>query len=325
MSELRDAAPLPPEVAGRVSSAIREEVGGAWVTRITHQETRTRFLTCFEVNGEWSVMVKHSPFDWVAARFRSAKVASSLAADEGSVVTPACLPLPERVGGTSVLAYWYVPLPTLESLWPALSPNERDEAVRSLGRLLRRLHRVAVPRHGSLVDDEHVDSSLAAFLERDLRRRLKPAVCAHWPDGVPLVERALERVDEGDPDGAAPALTHNDLHLGNVLCRRRNGRVQCVGLLDLEAAAGGRAESDLASASVLHDPLFAQEYGTGDWLGRFDRALREGYGDGLDPRALGFFRLYHLLNLGFASALTGDHWHADRVAPAVERTLEGLA
>ena len=84
-------------------------------------------------------------------------------------------------------------------------------------------------------------------------------------------------------------------------------------------AAGGPRELDLAHALVLHGPLFAQQLHDG-WF----EELRLGYQHPLDPFALRWFAVYHLLNLGFFSALVGDREHAAAVAEAAAGRAAGL-
>src|SRR5699024_8319896 len=101
-----------------------------------------------------------------------------------------------------------------------------------------------------------------------------------------------------------------------------SGGVQCVGLLDLEEAKGGRWESDLANVVTLHHPLFSREEGEGDWLKDFGRYIVEGYGKKPDPELLRFFQIYHLINLGFFSALNKDHYHARQVSERIMGLLD---
>lgn len=269
-----------------------------------------------------SLMIKQAHYDWAGPRFRSACRASSLLRGESSVITPEHISLPEEVDNMPTLAYWYIPLPTLKDLWPDLSSKQRMNALRSLGRLLRKVHQVKVNQYGSLGDEDIHYDSVSAFMEHDLCKRLKPAIWAKWSDALPVVDHMTQMARSLPESEEGARLIHNDLHLDNILCEVENGEVRCVGLLDLEAAAGGRPESDLASAITLHDPLFAEENGKGDWLEGFDRYLKEGYGKEPDPVLLRFFRVYHLINLGFFSALGGDDWHAERVAEAARYLLD---
>ena len=266
------------------------------------------------------LMVKRGRYPWSAARLRASRAAAELLSPTGALV-PDPLPLPEGVDARPVEAYWRIPNPTLLELWPRLSPTLRRRALRSLGALLRRVHSVPAPRHGPLGDSEAAAPSMAAFLRADLGERLLPAVYGVWPEAAGMVERLVDAVGAvaARMDGAPPVLLHGDVHLGNVLCEERGGGVRAVGLLDLEGAAGGPAESDLAIAQVHHGEFFNAPLPDG-WFG----FLRRGYRRVPDPVVLRFYRGVHLANMGFHSALVGHDVHATSVAGALAQEVQGL-
>ena len=270
------------------------------------------------------LMVKRGRFEWARPRFRSARWASARLREESSVVAPEHLPLSVKSDDLPAMAYWYIPLPTLKDLWPELTSTQRVEALHSLGRMLREVHQVKVGGYGSLVDGDECYESASEYMITDLRERLEPAVWAEWPDALPVLDRLAQIAEQlpGDENGAV--LVHNDLHLGNVLCEMENGSIKCSGLLDFEAAVGCNPEADLASAIVLHSPLFAEEDAREVWMNDFDRLLITGYGKEPDPLLLGFFRIYHLLNLGFFSVLNDDMCHAELVAKQARRVLKAF-
>lgn len=267
------------------------------------------------------LMVKRGRYPWSAARMDASRSAAGMLAGSGAVV-PAPLPLPEGIDPRPVEAYWRIPHPTLLERWPGLSPAGRRRAIRSLGALLRRVHGVRAPRQGPLGARGGAPGSPEAYLSADLGGRLLPAVEGEWPDAAPplreLVEavpRMAERLRQ-----VPPVLLHGDVHLGNVLCRPSGDGVRCVGMLDLETAAGGPAESDLAMAQLQHGPLFTVPLQKG-W---FELLLR-GYRRAPDPLRLRFYRAVHLANMGFYSAMIGHAEHAATVAAALAREVRGLA
>jgi Ser/Thr protein kinase RdoA (MazF antagonist) len=210
-------------------------------------------------------------------------------------------------------------LPTLQELWPKIPAAQRDEVLHSWGALVARVHRVEVAGHGPLADAAGA-VSFEVFLGADLGHRLFPAMAAEWPDGLPLLEelRALVPVVARRVEGKGSTLLHNDLHMGNVLCDTVDGSLRCVGLLDLETAFAGPPEADIAMMAVHHGPLFAQPL-EGEWLER----ILAGYGAPVDALTLAFFRAYHMLNMGFYSALVGHREHAGAVCSAA-RAETGL-
>lgn len=311
-----DAMPIPHSLVRAllpVAGVPREKV------RIRSLDAHSNDVAEVRVADGRVLMVKRGRYPWSAARLRASRAAAALLRD-ADVLVPQPLALPAEMGAQPVEAYWRIDRPTLLELWPDLSPARRRQAVRSLGRLLRRVHGVAVHRHGPL-DADHAPASLAAHLEADLGLRLFPAVEGVWPAALPHLERLIgvaNRVAERLA-GAPAVLLHGDVHLGNVLCEDDGAAVRCVGLLDLEGAAGGPAESDLAIAQVHHGALFAAPLPAG-WF----RTLLGGYRREPDPFVLGFYRAVHLANMGFHSALVGHGEHAAGVAAALGKEVEGL-
>lgn len=268
-----------------------------------------------------SLMIKRGRYSWMGQRFKSSRRASFLLRQHSPLVVPEHLPISKGDDNMPVLAYWYIPLPTLKTLWPGMSDTQRKELLRKMGRMLRIMHRIETDRYGPLGNDQRNGRSFSEFMEYDLQERLKPASWAHWPDAIPLIDRITGMISHLPGQSGKPSLVHNDLHLDNILCRTDGDEIRCVGLLDLEEAGGGRFESDLASALVLHQPLFSREQEKNRWLEDFDRYLLEGYGREPDPELMRFYRGYHLLNMGFFFAHNGDEARGEQIIEAVRSLL----
>ncbi len=272
------------------------------------------------LDGGHRIIVKQAQHDWAEPRFESARRAARLLRRHSSIIAPEHIAVSE-VADNPTIAYRYLPFPTLEELWPDLNLQQKINAAKSLGGLLREMHQIEVPDYG-LFHDEVSYESASSSMYRDLHDRLRPAICDYWVDMLPAVNRLLRMAESWQEDHQPAALVHNDLHLGNILCEVNNGDVQCMGLLDLEEARGGRWESDLANVATLHHPLFSREEGKGDWLHGFDWYIIEGYGKKPDPELFCFYQVYHLLNLGFFSALNNDHYHARQVGERITGLLD---
>jgi aminoglycoside phosphotransferase (APT) family kinase protein len=266
-----------------------------------------------------TLMVKRGRYSWTAARFRGSRIAAELVNSHTRLVVPDPLPIPDALGDELLEAYWRVELPTLQEVWPALGGDRRTEVLRSWGELLRRLHQVELSGHGPIYDAHEGSCTLSSFLRNDLGGRLLPAVRGCWAEGTEIVESLLAiapAIAARIPNSQA-TLIHNDVHMGNVLCGPDGGvAVRCVGLIDLEAAHGGPPEADLAIMVVLHGAHFEQPL-NGDWFAH----VVEGYAREPDPEMMSFYRTYHLVNLGFYSALVGHAEHAAQVAGAAYEEL----
>lgn len=270
------------------------------------------------------LVIKQSQYDWAQPRFDCACNASQLVSQQSAIVTPRHINIPKEVVDYPTMAYWYLPYPTLKELWPELSLEQKKQASKSLGSMLRKMHQIEVSNYG-LLQKEHSYRSLSSFMLSELRERLKPAIAAKWPDVLPMVNRLI-KIAENLPDRENNAnLVHNDMHLGNILCNENNGEIKCVGLIDWEEAGGGRWEADLASAMTLHHPLFFSSKLKGNRLENFGQCIAEGYGKKPDSKLLRFFRLYHLIDLGFFSAMNEDYQHARRIGKKASGLLDAVA
>ncbi len=297
--ELGDAVPLETVFRGESSNDVAE---------VRFSDGRT-------------LMVKRARLAGAVERFETSRLASRLLRERTDVVAPRHIELPAFPGDRPGLAYWRIELPTLERLWPMVTDAAHAAALRSWGALVRRIHGVRLPGHGLLpvAASEHVE--LAEFLTADLEERLRPSVAGGWPAGLRSVDGLIEAVPAvaARAAGDGGRLVHNDLWYANVLCEADGDDIRCVGVLDLEDALAGPTELELAKIEVLHGPLFGAEL-PGRWLSR----LRDGHGGAPDPLALGFFRAYHLVNMGFHAAVVGFREHADEVARTAERELDAL-
>lgn len=314
------ATPLPDRLVEALLHRVADRPEGEGVAVRFHDVHSNDVAELRFADGR-ALMVKRGRYPWVAERFETSRLASELLRERGDAVVPAPLPLPDGLDERPVEAYWRISLPTLEELWPGLSPGEREGALRSLGSLIRRVHDVRLPGHGPLQVAARTPVSLSDHLHADLAERLLPAVASGWPEAVAAVEALVEAVPALAErlGGRQAALVHNDLHLGNVLCEAGAEGVRCVGLLDLEAAGAAPPEADLAVAEVHHGPLFCHPLPEG-----WPRWLREGYGSEPEPFALAFYRAYHLANMGYYSALVGHGVHAREVARALDAELRAL-
>jgi|GEM_PF-2030049 len=284
--------------------------------RVVHPGGSSNHVAEVGFDGERTLILKrarHYP-ETAHGRFETSRRASRFLREEAGVAAPEHLALPLRDGEVPVEVYWRIPLPILREAWSGLSERGRDQALRSWGALLERVHAVPAARSG-------VAPLAGGDLRGDLEDRLLPAIRGVWPAATAAAGYLVRALEEVEARAAArPAvLVHGDMHMGNVLCESEGEGVRCVGLLDLEEAYIAPAEADWATLELMHGPLFGVPLPEG-WLER----AKEGYGRALDPVLLAFFRAYRLLNLGYHAAASGLAAHAVDVALAVGREVERL-
>jgi aminoglycoside phosphotransferase (APT) family kinase protein len=282
------------------------------VAEVVYRDQHSNDFAEVRLGDGRALIVKRARYDWAAPRFETSRIASRVIRERTGVSVPAPLALGGDLDTMPLEAYWRIELPTLQEVWPRLTGVQKRQALRSWGRLTSRLHHIEMLGAGPLSDAATPGRSLGHFLRADLGGRLVPAVTAEWPEARWIAEHLLGWVDEVDRRvGDRSRLIHNDLHMGNVLCRIDGDTVRCVGLIDLETAVAGPPEADLACMEVHHGPLFTQAI-DGEWR----EQIRSGYSGALDEWLVNYYRALHLLNMGFYSAMIGHRWHAERVAEA---------
>lgn len=264
-------------------------------------------------------VVKRARYAQMASRFHTDHLASRLLRSQAGVLAPDCEVLTDR-GGEPVLVYWWIPNPTLEELWTSIPEASCPEVLQDWGRLMRRIHAIQLPSHGPLLEAVQGSRSLGDFLRADLVGRLEPEIRYRWPEAEVVLQDMIRVIPEVQTRaGAEAALIHNDLFNANVICEQVGDTIRCVGVLDLEDAFAGPPEADLARTEILHGPLFGRPLEP-TW---FSHVLA-GYGNEPDPLVHGFFRAFHMLNMGYYARLTGLDAHAADVQWALERELAAL-
>jgi aminoglycoside phosphotransferase (APT) family kinase protein len=320
MSAVMDAGvrAVPRWLMASLSSADLARTRAA-PRRCRYIEGHSNDIYELEFEDDRVLLIKRARHDWVGPYFAASARAAQLIRARSDLLVPQPLPITADACDSPLQAYWRIPLPTLDRVWQTLGHDQQQAALLSLGALTRRLHGIAAPGWGPLARSR--GATLHIDLDRDLRLRLLPAVIAHWPAGIPLLERLIGDISARTALDAPrqPVLVHTDLHLGNVLCTLHDGRIECVGFLDLDGVGGGLAEADVACFDVLHGRHFERP---------IDDALRvqlrSGYGRPLDEELVAWFHCVHLANQGFSSALLGHHEHAGAIADELAIRIAAL-
>lgn len=279
--------------------------------KVVHRDQHSNDFAELRLKDGRSLIVKGARYDWAAARFAASRLASRLIREASNLLVPAPLEVPAPADGRAIEVYWRIDRPTLQEVWPHLDARHREGAMRSWGEMLAVLHSVRADGYGALGEGGRATSSLEEHLRSELEWRLRPAVTDLWAAAIPSLERLIRAIPSVVRSARRSSLIHNDMHMGNVLCEVREGTVECVGLIDLETALAAPPEADLAAMQVHHGPHFQQRVEP-MWLS----IALSSYGSTVDRSTLGFYRAFHLINMGFYSALLGHDWHAAQVAAA---------
>ncbi len=302
----------------RILKHVEDRTGGAAPSSVRIRDDHSNMLAEVRFSGGRTLVIKQARYVSLSAGFDASRIAADLLHERTDVIAPHYFTVDDRLLGAPVLVYWRIEHPTLEDLWPNLDEGERRGALRSWGALTRRIHTVRLPGSGHLRHAYRERMPLRRFLQSDFEERLLPSLDETWEEGAALAHALSVMLPEVEARASrrANVLVHGDLFAANVLCRRKAG-VDCVGVIDFEDAFAGPPEAELARTEILHGPLFGRHW-PGDWFGE----LRAGYDEPLDPVLMSFFRMYHMLNMGFHAAQIGLNAHAAQVAEAARRERE---
>lgn len=313
--------PFTTATVQAILARLESQLGRATPTRIVMRETHSNHVAEVVFDTGRTLIIKQARYQEMNARFHTSRLAARLLREHTDVRTPEYLDI-SGSGQNSPLIYWRIPLDTLDTLWPRLQAEQRRHTLRTWGRLVRQIQRVRLPGHGPLLEAHERARPLSAFLRADLHERLRPAVASVWPGALAVIDRLVAMIDAvqeraGDRGGV---LIHNDLFAANLLCEGTVERgVVCAGLIDFEDAFSGPPEAELAKTEILHGPLFGQP-----WSEDCMSDIVAGYGAPLDAFITAYFRVLHLLNMGYHAAATGLLAHAADVLDACRRELRPL-
>ncbi len=286
-------APLTPARVTRLHG------GSTDVFEIADDDGRAVILKAYADEPAWKLRKEA----FVAERYAGvAPVPRWLAIDESRDRLPRAFAVMRRLPG--------------QALRVRFGAEDADRLFRDMGALLKRLHALAMPAHGYLLEgevarafDTNAERMAVAFEAkyRDFRAwGGDGALCGRIEAFV--AERSAAMAECG-----APVLCHNDFHPGNVLVEAgADGVWRLSGLIDFENAVAGDPLFDLAKAL----DYTAHECAAG-------RApLAEGYGPLDRPgaaEALRLYRIFHKLELLNWFKAIGD------AGPATSALLADLA
>lgn len=134
----------------------------------------------------------------------------------------------------------------MREIWGNLEDREKLPAVEQLAVAARELHSHSVPADFGFQRDwgEFVRRQSIETLERQQRGGVNAEVLAALPE---FIEANLKLL----PQTIEPVLLHGDIHPGNVLMQKRNGRWEATGLFDFGDSFPGFYEHEFVAPGVL--------------------------------------------------------------------------
>jgi hygromycin-B 7''-O-kinase len=174
------------------------------------------------------------------------KAALEFAGDKSGVKTPTVLHAGELEGWSYLVMTQLAGFPAGEA-WPEIDSRGRIEIVSQLGDMLRNLHGHDAPLNKPALNRDW-NQFIARQAELCVERQRACGASRDWLKRLPAyVDERLELL----PAQPQSALLHGDIHAGNLLLGRVNGRWKITGLFDFGDSLCGFHEYDFVAPGVL--------------------------------------------------------------------------
>ncbi len=193
----------------------------------------------------------------------------------------------------------------LKAQWDNLSTDQRQEACRQVGRSLRQVHGLPVPKTLSLASADSWKSFLKTQTAGCYARHEKIGLREDLLQQIPSFLQSVKLDDEG------PCFLHTEVMRDHVFFTDHGGQLSFQGFIDFEPSMTGAAEYDFASVGVFlssGNPAALKAFFKG--YGCLDRAAQPDF----KRRVMAYLLLHKYSNLKWYLQFMPDAKSLDELA-----------
>ena len=213
----------------------------------------------------------------------------------------------------------------LDTIWDTLSKEEKVQITIEIGKVMKKIHSVKLPKFGELEEGGHVNEEFgfrfrsdkepvpySPYLRNNLREffkdygrlfAFKDINIKFMNDLIELIIKNKQTIEYTGP----PILIHGDMMPGHVFVEEKDGRYEITGIIDFEFAGPSCPEYDFIK---LHrSGFFDHQY--------LKDALINGYGP-INEKAVEIFRIMRDSALAQVLMASGDKEGAEKIIEKIK-------
>ena len=219
----------------------------------------------------------------------------------------------------------------LDTLWDSLTKQEKVQITEEIGKILRKIHSIKLPKFGRLKEGGEVEqepdfkfknselpSEYSDFLRKEFEKhfyeigKLFSFKEIDSEQILKIISFVLNNKEEIEYTGK-PTLIHGDFMLGHIFVKKEKEKYQITGIIDVEFAEPSSPEFDFIK---LHRQGFFEDK-------ELLEALKKGYGE-INEKAVEIFRMIRDLEFAQVLIFSGNSKKGNEIINQIEERIKVL-
>jgi len=218
----------------------------------------------------------------------------------------------------------------LDTIWSSLTKQEKIQITEEIGKILKKIHSIKLPKFGRLKEGGEVEQELdfkfknseissehSDFLRKEFAKhfleigKLFSFKEVNAQQVLKIISFIMKNKKEIDYSGK-PTLIHGDFMTGHIFVKKENNSYQIVGIIDVEFAEPSSPEFDFVK---LHRQGFFEDK-------ELFSALKKGYGE-INQKAVKIFRVIRDLEFAQVLIFSGNLTKGNEILNRLENFVDG--